>query len=170
MISEGINVNVTLLFSQEVYEKVAEAYIAGLEKFAASGGDVSRVASVASFFISRIDTLVDADRRREAEDCERSRTAGTAQEHTGQSRDRQRKLTYQRYKQIFSGRAGRSSQQGRADPARALGQHQHQKSEIPRRLYVEELIGQDTVNTIPPATFDAFRDHGKLRESSDRRC
>ena len=90
LISEGINVNVTLLFAQEMYEKVALAYIAGLKKYVAGGGDPSHVSSVASFFISRIDSMVDAIVKGEAEIERRSAGAGAAQEPAGQGRDRQR--------------------------------------------------------------------------------
>src|SRR6202030_1624030 len=103
LIGEGININVTLLFAQEVYERVAEAYIAGLEDLAKRGGDLSRVASVASFFVSRIDSLIDAQL------ADRIKTAKTPAEQSalrglqGKVAIANAKLTYQRYKEIFSG-------------------------------------------------------------------
>ena len=166
LISEGINVNVTLLFAQDVYERVAEAYIAGLEEFANRGGDVSRVASVASFFVSRIDTLADsmlADRIKNSKVPSEQMLARSLQ---GKVAIANAKLAYQSYKKIFSGArwqdlAGRGGQTQRVLWA-STGTKNPVYSDV---LYVEELIGPDTVNTIPPATYDAFRDHGRPRAS-----
>jgi transaldolase/glucose-6-phosphate isomerase len=166
LIGEGINVNVTLLFSQQVYAEVAEAYIAGLEALARKGGDPHKVASVASFFVSRIDTLVDAalDERvaASADPVEKRRLEGLK----GKVAIANAKLAYQLYKEIFAGeRWHRLAQQG-AQTQRLLwastGTKNPAYSDV---LYVEELIGQDTVNTMPPATMDAFRDHGRPRAS-----
>jgi transaldolase / glucose-6-phosphate isomerase len=166
LISEGINVNVTLLFSQQVYEQVAEAYVAGLEQLAAKGSDLSRVASVASFFISRIDTLVDAivgDKLKTAKDPGRQ---ALLQSILGKVAIANGKLTYQRYLAIFSGPRWDALAKKGAQVQRVLWASTSTKNPNYRDvLYVEELIGKDTVNTIPPATFDAFRDHGKLRNS-----
>ncbi len=165
LISEGLNINVTLLFAQEVYERVAAAYISGLEKRAAAGKDLQHVASVASFFISRIDTLVDAqlsDRLKTATDGERDRLQGLL----GKVANANGKLTYERYARIFSGpRWERLRSQG-AQTQRVLWASTSTKNPNYRDvLYVEELIGPDTVNTMPPATIEAFRDHGRLRPS-----
>jgi transaldolase/glucose-6-phosphate isomerase len=166
LIGEGINVNVTLLFSQQVYADVAEAYIAGLEAFARKGGDPHKVSSVASFFVSRIDTLVDdeLDKRisAAADPAEKARL----QALKGKVAIANAKLAYQLYKQIYeSERWQRLAQQG-AQSQRLLwastGTKNKAYSDV---MYVEELIGADTVNTIPPATMDAFRDHGRLRPS-----
>ena len=132
-ISEGININITLLFAQDVYVKVAEAYIAGLEQFAKNGGDVSKMASVASFFISRIDSAVDAIIDDPAQGFQRSPRAGTTEEHPGKSRD----CEWQADLREVSGHIQHASlespgRQGSADPARALGQHQHQEPSLPR--------------------------------------
>jgi transaldolase/glucose-6-phosphate isomerase len=166
LISEGININVTLLFAQEVYAEVAEAYIAGLEALAKKGGDPHRVASVASFFVSRIDTLID-----EALDAKIAASADAALQRRleklkGKVAIANAKLAYQLYRQKFGGeRWQRLAQQG-AQTQRLLwastGTKNKAYSDI---LYVEELIGSDTVNTMPPATMDAFRDHGKPRAS-----
>jgi transaldolase/glucose-6-phosphate isomerase len=165
LISEGLNINVTLLFAREVYEQVAEAYIAGLEKRAAAGKDVSHVASVASFFISRIDSLVDTQvsaRLKNANGAERDRLQGLL----GKVAIANGKLTYERYGKIFSGPRWEKLQRQGAQTQRVLWASTSTKNADYRDvLYVEELIGADTVNTIPPATFDAFRDHGRLRQS-----
>ena len=166
LISEGINVNVTLLFSQQVYEQVADAYIAGLEKLAANGGDLSRVASVASFFISRIDTLVDSivgDKLKTEKDPAKQALLKSI---LGKVAIANGKLTYRSYLAIFSGPRWEALAKKGAQTQRVLWASTSTKNPNYRDvLYVEELIGKDTVNTIPPATFDAFRDHGKLRPS-----
>jgi transaldolase/glucose-6-phosphate isomerase len=166
LIGDGININVTLLFSQQVYELVAQAYIAGLEAFAAKGGDLSRVASVASFFISRIDTLVDSivgEKLKSTSDPAQQALLKSVQ---GKVAIANGKLTYQRYLAIFSGPRWEALAKKGAQTQRVLWASTSTKNPNYRDvLYVEELIGKDTVNTIPPATFDAFRDHGKLRNS-----
>jgi len=166
LISEGININVTLLFSQQVYEQVAQAYIAGLEQFAAKGGDLSRVASVASFFISRIDTLVDSIVNDKLKTTSDPAQQALLKSVLGKVAIANGKLTYQRYLAIFSGTRWEALAKKGAQTQRVLWASTSTKNPNYRDvLYVEELIGKDTVNTIPPATFDAFRDHGKLRNS-----
>jgi transaldolase/glucose-6-phosphate isomerase len=166
LISEGININVTLLFSQDVYQQVAEAYISGLEKFAASGGDVKRVASVASFFVSRIDNSVDADATNRLKSEKDAAKAEKLKSVVGKVAIANAKLAYQRYLKIFAGpRWDKLKSQG-AQTQRVLWASTSTKNpSYPDILYVQELIGRDTVNTIPPATFDAFRDHGQPRET-----
>jgi transaldolase / glucose-6-phosphate isomerase len=166
LIGEGININVTLLFSQEVYAEVADAYISGLEAFARKGGDPHKVASVASFFVSRIDTLVD-----EALDKRITATTDPAEKARlerlkGKVAVANAKLAYQLYGRIYSDeRWQRLAQQG-AQTQRLLwastGTKNKAYSDV---LYVDELIGSDTVNTMPPATMDAYRDHGHPRPS-----
>jgi transaldolase/glucose-6-phosphate isomerase len=165
LIGEGININVTLLFSMQSYERVAEAYIAGLEMLAKSRGDVSRVASVASFFISRIDNAADAlisAQLKTASPAAQERLRGLL----GKTAIANAKLTYARYGEIFSGPRWRTLSARGAQTQRLLwastGTKNPKYSDV---LYVEELIGTDTVNTMPPATYDAFRQHGKLRAS-----
>jgi transaldolase/glucose-6-phosphate isomerase len=166
LIAEGLNINVTLLFAQEVYEKVAEAFIAGLEDLAKRGGDLSRAASVASFFVSRIDTLVDSQLDARAKNAKADAERAFALGLQGKAAIANAKLTYQRYKEIFSGPRWQALAARGAQTQRVLWASTSTKnpaySDI---LYVEELIGPDTVNTIPPATFDAFRDHGRPRPS-----
>ncbi|WP_315811647.1 bifunctional transaldolase/phosoglucose isomerase [Bradyrhizobium sp. SZCCHNR2028] len=166
LISKGISVNITLLFSQDVYRQVAEAYIAGLEAYVGAGGDPSHVASVASFFVSRIDSVVDKqldEKIAQANDpTEKERLAALK----GRIAIANAKMAYQDYKQLFAGaRWERLAKQG-AKPQRLLwastGTKNKDYSDV---LYVEELIGPNTVNTVPPATLDAFRDHGKVRDS-----
>ena len=166
LISDGLNINVTLLFAQEVYERVAEAYIKGLEKRVAAGGDISHIASVASFFISRIDTLVDSiaeDRLKKTNDPAQKKLLESI---LGKVAIANGKLTYQAYERIFSGPRWQALAAKGAQTQRVLWASTSTKNPKYRDvMYVEELIGPDTVNTIPPATLDAFRDHGKLRKS-----
>jgi transaldolase/glucose-6-phosphate isomerase len=166
LISEGINVNVTLLFAQEAYEQVAEAYIAGLEQFAACGGDPKRVASVASFFISRIDSAIDALTAARAQAMTNAKEQSFLHGLTGKVAIANAKLTYQRYQELFSGRRWQVLASQGAQTQRLLWASTSTKNPSYRDVaYVEELIGPDTVNTIPPATFEAFRDHGRPRAS-----
>src|SRR4051794_3755243 len=166
LIGEGISINITLLFSQKVYAEVAEAYVAGLEKYVAGGGDPSHVASVASFFVSRIDSAVDKeldDKIAKANDpAAKARLEGLR----GKVAIANAKMAYQEYKKLFAGPRWQKLQAKGAKPQRLLwastGTKNKAYSDV---LYVEELIGRDTVNTVPPATLDAFRDHGKLRDS-----
>jgi transaldolase / glucose-6-phosphate isomerase len=167
-LSEGININITLLFAQDRYEQVAQAYIAGLQKWAASGGEVGRVASVASFFVSRIDSMVDAivKARLQISTDDKERTA--LRSLLGKVAIANARLTYQLYKTIFSGAEWDKLAKQGAQTQRVLWASTSTKdpsySDV---LYVDELIGPDTVNTIPPATLDAFRDHGKPSASLD---
>ncbi|MDQ6704769.1 MAG: transaldolase, partial [Acidobacteriota bacterium] len=156
LISEGINVNVTLLFAVDAYERIAEAYIDGIEKFTNGGGDPSRVASVASFFVSRIDVAVDAllEKKKEASSL------------LGKVAIANAKIAYESYKRIFGTPRWKKLEQRGAQRQRLLWASTGTKNPKYRDVgYIEELIGPDTVNTMPPATLDAFRDHGKLRNS-----
>ncbi len=165
-LSEGININVTLLFAQDVYVKVAEAYIAGLEQFAKNGGDVSRMASVASFFISRIDSAVDAIIDAKLKTSKDAREQELLKSLHGKVAIANGKQTYEKYQAIFSTDRWKALAAKGAQTQRVLWASTSTKNPAYRDvLYVEELIGPDTVDTIPPATFDAFRDHGKLRQS-----
>ncbi|MBR1230588.1 bifunctional transaldolase/phosoglucose isomerase [Bradyrhizobium sp. AUGA SZCCT0182] len=166
LIGEGISINITLLFSQKVYRQVAEAYLDGLEKLVAGGGDPSRVASVASFFVSRIDSAVDKqldDKIAKANDpSEKERLSALK----GKVAIANAKMAYQDYKGLFSGARWDKLKAKGAKPQRLLwastGTKNKDYSDV---LYVEELIGPNTINTVPPATLDAFRDHGTPRDS-----
>jgi len=166
LIAEGINVNITLLFAQRVYDQVVEAFISGLEDFAANGGDVKRIASVASFFVSRIDSEVDKlldDKIAQANDSdEKARLTALK----GKVAIANAKLAYQRYLRFFDNTRWRHLAAKGARPQRLLwastGTKNKAYSDV---LYVEELIGPNTINTMPPATLDAFRDHGKVRDT-----
>jgi transaldolase/glucose-6-phosphate isomerase len=162
LISEGININVTLLFAQEVYRQVAEAYLAGLEALAAAGGDLRRVASVASFFVSRIDSLVDAKLEAKLRAGEGDRAL--LESLKGKVAIANAKLAYQAYRKIFAGERWERLAAAGARPQRLLWASTSTKNpQYSDVLYVEELIGPDTVNTMPPATWEAFRDHGRVR-------
>ncbi|MGO9389704.1 bifunctional transaldolase/phosoglucose isomerase [Rhodoblastus sp.] len=156
LIARGLNINITLLFSVEVYEQVVEAYIAGLEELLQAGGDVSNVASVASFFVSRIDTEVD---KRLAELADRQ----AGDRLRGKAAIANAKIAYDRYKALFSGPRWQALADAGARTQRLLWASTSAKNPSYRdTIYVEDLIGVDTVNTMPPATMDAFRDHGKI--------
>src|SRR5580700_2028321 len=166
LISEGINVNVTLLFSRDAYEQVAKAYIEGLTARAAAGGDVSRIASVASFFVSRIDSMIDAEitsqLKTTTDPAKRARLSGLL----GKVAIANAKLAYHRFTELYSSEAWKALASKGAQPQRLLWASTSTKNPSYRDvIYVEELIGPSTVNTIPPATFNAFRDHGRLRSS-----
>jgi transaldolase len=166
LIGEGININVTLLFAIEMYEKVAEAYIAGLDDRAAAGGDVSRVASVASFFVSRIDGVIDARLAEKAAAASSADQQGRLSGLTGKAAIASARLAYHRYLQIFRSPHWQALAGRGARTQRLLWASTSTKNPAYRDvIYVEELIGADTVNTIPPATLDAFRDHGEVRAS-----
>jgi len=166
LIGDGINVNVTLLFAVEAYEAVAEAYISGLEAFAARGGDPGRVESVASFFISRIDAAVDALIEARLKTSDSSLEQGMLKGLVGRVAIANAKLTYQRYRELYVGPRWAALASRGARSQRLLWASTSTKNPNYRDvIYVEELIGPDTVNTIPPATYDAFRDHGRLRQS-----
>jgi transaldolase/glucose-6-phosphate isomerase len=166
LIGEGISINITLLFSQKVYVQVAEAYLAGLEKYIGGGGDPSHVASVASFFVSRIDSAVDKQIDEKIAKANDPTEKARLQALKGKIAIANAKMAYQDYKKLFSGpRWDKLAAKG-AKPQRLLwastGTKNKEYSDV---LYVEELIGRNTINTVPPATLDAFRDHGKLRDS-----
>src|SRR5579863_10405302 len=166
LLEEGININITLLFAQSAYEKVAEAYLAALEARAAKGLYNSKIASVASFFVSRIDTLIDGkiDEKLKSTTDAGQKALLTALQ--GKIAIANAKLTYRKYQELFGGARWKALSSKGAQPQRLLWASTSTKNKAYRDvIYVEELIGADTVDTIPSATFDAFRDHGKLRAS-----
>jgi transaldolase/glucose-6-phosphate isomerase len=162
LISEGRNVNVTLMFSMKHYDDVAEAFIRGLERRLKEGKSIDKVWSVASVFVSRVETLVD----RKLEDKLKSAPNEAVAALMGKSAVANSRLIYQRYEEIFAGERFKGVRAKGGRPQWPLwastGTKNHAYSDI---KYVQELIGRDTVNTMPPATMDAFRDHGKPRAS-----
>ncbi len=167
--AKGISVNITLLFSQRVYRQVVEAYLAGLETYVANGGDPSQVASVASFFVSRIDTAVDAQLDDEIATTQNIGKQDRCKHLKGKVAIANAKLAYRDYKRLFSGERWERLAAKGAKPQRLLwastGTKNKAYSDV---LYVEELIGPNTVNTVPPATLDAFRGHGKVRDTLEQ--
>ncbi len=163
MISEGRNINVTLIFSLDRYARVMEAYIAGLEAFDAAGGDLSTVHSVASFFVSRVDTEV--DRRLDA--AASASTADTTELH-GQAAVAQARLAYAAFGEHFSGHRWEGLAAKGAHVQRPLWASTSTKNDAyPDLLYVDSLIGPNTVDTMPDATVDAFADHGTVARTVD---
>jgi transaldolase len=154
VIAKGKSINITLIFSLARYEEVAESYIRGLERLVAEGGDPSKVFSVASFFVSRIDT--EADRRLDE--------LGGHDDLAGKLAIANARLAYQRYKAMFSGERWEYLQSKGATPQRVLWASTSVKNpDYPDTLYIEELIGPDTVNTMPEETIQAYQDHGHPR-------
>ena len=159
MLSRGVNINVTLIFAVERYSEVVDAFMAGLEDFKRKGGDISRVASVASFFVSRVDAKVDPL-------LEGKPGGDKLQGHIAIDNS---KLAYQRFQELFSSDRWRPLEKAGARPQRCLWASTSTKNpKYPDTYYVEELIGPQTVDTVPPATLAAFREHGEVRRSLDQ--
>jgi transaldolase len=155
-IAAGIPVNVTLIFSLERHRAVAEAYIKGLQRLVDNGGDPSRIGSVASFFVSRVDT--EADKRLDE--------IGGHDELKGKLAIANAKLAYQQYKEVFSGSDWEALEAKGATPQRCLWASTSTKNPDYRDvLYVEELVGDKTVNTMPRETVEAVLDHGNIGET-----
>jgi transaldolase/glucose-6-phosphate isomerase len=158
LIGEGINVNVTLIFSLDAYRLVQEAYIAGLEQLAQRGGDLSKVASVASFFVSRVDTAVDNELSRLG-----GNGSGDLSGLMGRAAVANAKLAYRAFQETFGTQRFAALKAGGARVQRPLwastGTKNPAYSDV---LYVDSLIGPDTVNTMPDATMEAFLDHGQV--------
>lgn len=154
LIGRGLNINITLLFSVRVYEQVVDAYMSGLEDLARAGGDVSAIGSVASFFVSRIDTAIDKR-------LDELRNKQVADQFRGKVAIANAKYAYARYKALFAGQRWQSLAALGARTQRLLWASTSVKNPAYKdTMYVEALIGRDTVDTMPPATMDAFRDHG----------
>ncbi len=164
LLSEGINVNVTLLFSRKVHAQVVEAFLRGLERLDKSGGDVAKVASVASLFVSRVESAVDRLLDEKIESAAGTEDAARLQALKGKAAVANARLAYQQYKALFSGQRWESLAARGARSQRLLwastGTKNPAYSDV---LYIESLIGPDTVNTVPPTTLDAFRDHGSAQ-------
>ncbi|MEM7116698.1 MAG: transaldolase [Chloroflexota bacterium] len=155
LIGDGINVNITLMFNMKHYEDVAQAYIAGLKQLLANGGDPQKVASVASFFVSRVDAAV--DKKLEALNDPAAETL------MGKAGIANCRVVYQRFKQIFHGEEFEALQASGAARQRLLWASTSTKNpSYPDTMYIDELVGPETVNTMPPKTLEAFRDHGSV--------
>jgi len=155
LLREGINLNITLMFSLSHYEAVAEAYLRALEARARDGKPLAQVSSVASFFVSRVDTAVDAALESIGEVSSPLR---------GKIAIANSKLVYRRFRELFTGARFQALAERGARPQRVLWASTSTKNPAYSDVrYVEELIGPDTVNTMPPATLNAFRDHGRVR-------
>src|SRR5215212_1381115 len=155
-IAAEIPINVTLIFSLERHREVAEAYLRGLERLIENGGDPTKVASVASFFVSRVDT--EADKRLDE--------IGGHDELKGKLAVANAKLAYQTYKEVFSGERWEKLEAKGATPQRCLWASTSTKNpDYPDTIYVEELVGRDTVNTMPRELIEAVLDHGKIRDT-----
>jgi transaldolase len=160
MIAEGRSINITLIFSLARYGQVMDAYLAGLQALAASGGDVSRVHSVASFFVSRVDTEV--DRRLGVLGTEEARSL------RGRAAVAQAKLAYRLFRSRFAGQPWDALAAAGAHPQRPLWASTSTKNAAyPDTLYIDNLIGPDTVNTLPEAAIAAFEDHGRVKRTID---
>jgi transaldolase / glucose-6-phosphate isomerase len=156
LIGRALNINITLLFAVSVYEEVVEAYISGLEDLARAGGDVAKIGSVASIFVSRIDVATDQRLGKLGDEKLAERLRGRAGIANA-------KIAYARYKALFSGPRWRHLAEAGAKTQRLLWASTSTKNPAYKdTMYVEALIGRDTVDTIPPATMDAFRDHGAV--------
>lgn len=167
-IAAGVNVNVTLIFAVNNYEEVARAYIRGLERRLAAGGDVRNIASVASFFLSRIDTMIDRmleNNIRAAQGRDLDRLAAN-RELLGKAAIANAKLAYKRFMDMFYSEAFEKLRSAGAQVQRPLWASTGTKNPAyPDTLYIDRLIGKDTVNTVPPATLKAFKDHGTAADT-----
>ncbi|MDQ3810694.1 MAG: transaldolase [Chloroflexota bacterium] len=166
MIAHGKHTNITLIFSVGRYAEVVEAYLSGLEDLLSHGGDVRQVASVASFFVSRVDTKIDKLLTAQIEAAASEKTKGELAGLYGKAGIANSKLAYQRYRELFSGPRWEALERAGARVQRCLWASTSVKDARYRdTMYVEELIGPDTVNTVPNATLSAFQDHGQVRAS-----
>ena len=164
LISEGISINVTLLFAVEAYEAVANAYMTGLEQLAAKGGDITKVASVASFFVSRIDTLVDSKLDKLIEGTTDAARKTKLQSLHGKIAIANAKVAYESYKKLHATDRWKALAAKKAMPQRLLWASTGTKNpKYSKTLYVDGLIGADTVNTVPGETFQAFKETGTVR-------
>jgi transaldolase len=165
-LTEGVNINITLLFGVENYEQVAKAYVRALEKRQQAGRPIDRIASVASFFVSRVDSMVDQQLE------EKIKTAGNEAEREklrgllGKAGVANARIAYAKFKEIFNGDRWKALEAAGARVQRCLWASTSTKNPAYRDvIYVEELIGKNTINTMPQSTLDAFRDHGVVRKS-----
>jgi transaldolase/glucose-6-phosphate isomerase len=167
-IAKGHNINITLIFAVDRYDEVVEAYLSGLEKFKSKGGDLSKVASVASFFVSRVDTKVDKLLSEKIQGIADPAEKRELERLYGKAAIANSKVAYEHFKDLFSGARWDKLRKAGARTQRPLWASTSTKDpRYPDTYYVEELIGPDTVDTVPPATLAAFREHGEVRRSLD---
>src|SRR5262245_19835530 len=168
MLGEGVNINVTLIFSTERYDEVVDAFMSGLEDLKSAGGDPSRVSSVASFFVSRVDTKVDKLLDAKIDAASSPAVKQQLARLLGKAGIANSKVAYEHWKRLHSGPRWESLRGAGARPQRCLWASTSTKDpRYPDTMYIEELIGPDTVDTVPPATLAAFREHGEVRRSLD---
>jgi transaldolase/glucose-6-phosphate isomerase len=167
-ISKGHNINVTLIFGVDRYAEVVDAYLSGMETLQGDGGDLSKVASVASFFVSRVDTKVDKMLTDKINVTSDPREKQSLERLYGKAAIANSKLAYERFGQLFDGPRWDKLKKAGARTQRCLWASTSTKDpRYPDTYYVEELIGPDTVDTVPPQTLAAFREHGEVRRSLD---
>ena len=167
LIADGINVNVTLLFAVEAHERIIDAYIGGLEDRAAAGKALDRVSSVASFFVSRVDSEI--DKRLDALAASNPEKAASLNALKGKAAIANAKLAYELFRRKFAGARWDALASKGARVQRPLWASTSTKNPAYRDvMYVEQLVGPDTVNTLPPATLEAFRDHGEVARTVDK--
>src|SRR5258707_10549236 len=167
-IAKGHNINITLIFAVDRYDEVVEAYLSGLEKLQKKGGDLSKVASVASFFVSRVDTKVDKLLAAKLQTIADPAQKRELERLYGKAAIANSKVAYEHFEKLFHGPRWEKLRKASARTQRPLWASTSTKDpRYPDTYYVEELIGRDTVDTIPPATLAAFREHGEVRRSLD---
>src|SRR3984893_7539542 len=168
MLGEGVNINVTLIFSTERYDAVVEAFLSGLEDLQKAGGDLSKFGSVASFFVSRVDSKVDKLLESKIEAAKDPQEKKRPQGMLSKAAIANSKMAYEHFKELHSGPRWETLSSAGARPQRCLWASTSTKDpRLPDTYYVEELIGPQTVDTVPPATLAAFREHGEVRRSLD---
>jgi len=169
LISEGININITLIFSIDYYERVMDAYLEGLEQRVSEGKPIDKIASVASFFVSRVDTEVDKRLQKLIESEQDSQKKSELESLLGKAAIANARIAYQHFLKKFQGERWESLKAKGARVQRPLWASTSTKNPAYRDvMYVEELIGPDTVNTMPPQTIEAFLDHGKVARTIDK--
>ncbi len=167
-LAEGININITLLFSIEAYERVAYAYLDALEQRLSEGKPIDRIASVASFFVSRVDTMVDRLLNEKISEVEDPRDKKALEELRGKAAVANAKLAYAKFQEIFSGPRWDALKAAGARPQRPLWASTGTKNpDYSDTLYVDTLIGPSTINTMPSKTIQAFMDHGTVKRTVD---
>ena len=168
-LADGLNINITLLFGVENYEQVAWAYVSALEKRRAAGQPVDRIASVASFFVSRVDSLSDEKLQKKIESASGDSERAELKSLLGKAGIANAKIAYAKYQEVFSSPRWKALEDAGARVQRCLWASTSTKNPDYRDvMYIEELIGPDTINTMPQSTLDAFREHGVVAPTLER--